>query len=331
MNYVRTLIASAIFVAVTAIKLISPGFAMEIRGELAALLDADTDYKSAISALGKSLSGSEFLEALGVADTLPAGPEDRSTPVDLDIKSAEELAYSLPVLTPEDRTDDNDAPETDGENAAYPSAASVPEPDSEKAENDDPQDAVSGDTAEEQKTEETPVTPGPDADDAAAGEENDAVAAFLDSQAAFAGYEIPYNVRCDMPVLPFAYSNPLKSGSASGFGYRMHPLLNEIKFHYGTDMAAQSGDDIYAFADGVVSMAGEEETYGNYVILDHGNGYATLYAHCSLLYVEAGQRISAGDKIALVGATGRGTGPHLHFELRCDGEFLNPEYYLSVV
>jgi murein DD-endopeptidase MepM/ murein hydrolase activator NlpD len=76
-------------------------------------------------------------------------------------------------------------------------------------------------------------------------------------------------------------------------------------------------------------MVGYDVGYGNYVIIDHGSGWESQYAHCSTVYVTIGQSVSMGDKIALVGDTGEVTGPHLHFELKCDGVYYNPEFYLA--
>lgn len=116
---------------------------------------------------------------------------------------------------------------------------------------------------------------------------------------------------------------------SSGFGYRLHRLENKVKFHYGTDFAANSGTTVCAFADGTVLAAGQSEGYGNYVKLGHAGGYATLYGHCSKLLVRAGETVTLGQPIALVGATGKATGPHLHFELMHDGYYYNPEFYLA--
>lgn len=157
-----------------------------------------------------------------------------------------------------------------------------------------------------------------------------AVAAFHERQAEFAEYELPANVSLSAQPLPFAYVTPVSGLSSSGFGYRLHPIAGVVKYHYGTDFAAYSGTDIYAFAGGTVAAAGEEATFGNYLIIDHGDGYRSLYAHCSRLMVAEGATVAAGDLIALVGATGQVTGPHLHFELMQGESYLNPEFYLAV-
>lgn len=157
-----------------------------------------------------------------------------------------------------------------------------------------------------------------------------AVTAFLEQQGPFLEeHSLPENVDYRYTELPFDYALPVEGRNSSGFGYRMHPILEEIKFHYGTDIAAWSGEDIFAFADGTVTFSGLSDTYGNYIIIDHGGGWTSLYAHCSSLLVTGGKQVWKGEKIALVGATGRVTGPHLHFELRHDGVYVNPEYYIN--
>lgn len=204
------------------------------------------------------------------------------------------------------------SPAPDPETAPEPEATVEPTPTAS------PEPPVSAETAlpafaETQEPEET---------------ENAAVAAFLESQALYADYAVPANVSYEMPALPFPYQPPVPGLSGSGFGFRMHPLDGLVKFHYGTDIPANNGDDIYAFAGGTVSFVGEEDSFGKYLIVDHGGGYTTLYAHCSLIYVNMGQSVSKGDKIALAGATGKVTGPHLHFELKSGQTYLNPEFYL---
>ncbi len=156
-----------------------------------------------------------------------------------------------------------------------------------------------------------------------------AVTAFLESQAAFADLELPEKVDLDYEPLPWDYAVPVSGHNSSGFGYRLHPILNIVRFHYGTDLAAASGEDVLAFADGTVTFAGWSDSFGNYIRIDHGDGWETLYAHCGTLYVSAEQTVARGERIALVGATGMATGPHLHFELTRDGRYLNPEYYIN--
>ena len=97
--------------------------------------------------------------------------------------------------------------------------------------------------------------------------------------------------------------------------------------HGGLDIAAPSGTPIYACGDGTVTQAGWYGGYGNLIIIDHGNGVKTYYGHCSALYVNKGETISSGEKIAAVGSTGDSTGPHLHLEIRINGTRINPQQY----
>jgi murein DD-endopeptidase MepM/ murein hydrolase activator NlpD len=94
--------------------------------------------------------------------------------------------------------------------------------------------------------------------------------------------------------------------------------------HKGVDLSAPMGTDIFAAMDGEVVASGRQKQYGNFVAIDHGNGVVTLYAHCNRNFVEAGDIVRRGQKIAEVGRTGNATGPHLHFELRLDGIPQNP-------
>ena len=173
--------------------------------------------------------------------------------------------------------------------------------------------------------EESEIT---DVEDPALKFGQDAREAFLETQSLITNALPPDNVSYEVLKLPFEESSPIDGESSSGFGYRMHPIDDVIRFHYGTDFAADMGTEIRAFADGTVLEAGFSEGYGNYIKLDHGNGFVTLYGHCSELWVSEGEIVSRSQAIALVGSTGRSTGPHLHFELIHDGCYLNPEFYL---
>lgn len=152
--------------------------------------------------------------------------------------------------------------------------------------------------------------------------------AFLSAQSSITDVPPPDNVSYEVLSLPFQESSPISGETSSGFGYRLHPIQNEVLFHYGTDFAADAGTEIHSFADGVVLASGTDSGYGNYVKVDHGGGFVTLYGHCSERLVSEGERVQRGQTIALVGSTGQSTGPHLHFELIHDGVYLNPEFYL---
>jgi murein DD-endopeptidase MepM/ murein hydrolase activator NlpD len=121
---------------------------------------------------------------------------------------------------------------------------------------------------------------------------------------------------------------PVEAPITSEFGWRMHPILGYDKFHSGLDFGADFGTVTRSAAAGYVIFAGWYGGYGNTVIIDHGNGITSLYGHSDGLYVEEGQSVDRGAPIAIVGSTGLSTGPHLHFELRQDGEPIDPMPYL---
>ncbi len=115
-----------------------------------------------------------------------------------------------------------------------------------------------------------------------------------------------------------------------GYGYRTIPELGYYnQFHYGIDIAAYRGTEIYASKAGKVLVSRYHTSYGYYVLIDHGNGEQTLYAHASKLEVKAGQNVEQGQVIALVGSTGSSTGNHLHFEVRINGKKENPLNYVK--
>ena len=115
----------------------------------------------------------------------------------------------------------------------------------------------------------------------------------------------------------------------SPFGYRTHPITGVYKLHSGTDIGAPSGSAFVAANDGVVVKAGWNNAYGNMVIVDHGGGIQTLYAHGSSISVDVGQTVSKGEQVLRVGMTGYATGPHAHFEVRINGEPVEPLDYIT--
>ena len=117
---------------------------------------------------------------------------------------------------------------------------------------------------------------------------------------------------------------PVAGRIVSRFGQRFHPILKITRLHAGVDFGAGTGTPIVAAASGTVAYSGTMRGYGNVVVLDHGGGLSTLYAHCSVLLVHEGESVEQGKVIAQVGATGLATGPHLHFEVRRSGTPVNP-------
>ena len=281
MKNFRIYAASGIFIALTAVKLLSPAMAADIKRDMVGVIDRNDDYKRAVETIGKKLSfaDGDKNDAVSAAKTTQSAvPEEAYTP-----RTIEQVRQDFSAILPEKTARPAETPQL-----------------------------LDDASAQAEQTQKVPQ----------------AVQTFLDSQKQYSDYAVPANVSYDMPALPFAYETPVKGYTSSGFGYRLHPILDVIKFHYGTDFAAGSGDEIDAFADGKVEAAGENDSFGKYIIIDHADGYKTLYAHCSKLYVSSGTAVKKGQKIALVGQTGSATGPHLHFELTSSGTYLNPELYL---
>ncbi len=121
---------------------------------------------------------------------------------------------------------------------------------------------------------------------------------------------------------------PTKGWVTSGFGLRKSPFSGKRKMHHGIDIAARTGTPVTAAANGIVSKVATLSGYGKVVVLDHGYGFQTYYAHNSKVEVKMGQRVKRGDKIAAVGNTGRSTGSHLHYEVRLNGLPVNPKIYM---
>lgn len=119
------------------------------------------------------------------------------------------------------------------------------------------------------------------------------------------------------------------SNVSSGFGTRWHPVLGGYRFHAGIDLVAPAGTPILATAPGAITQAGWCGGYGLCVTVDDGNGYHTLYGHLSRVDVIAGQNVTSGQRLGLVGSTGRSTGPHLHYEVRINGRPVDPRSYMN--
>lgn len=121
---------------------------------------------------------------------------------------------------------------------------------------------------------------------------------------------------------------PGYTGITSEYGMRVHPITGAYKLHTGVDIGAPMGASFVASANGIVSKATYNSAYGNMVIIDHGGGVQTLYAHGSEIIAQIGQTVKAGDEVLKVGSTGYSTGPHAHFEIRINGQTVNPLEFL---
>ena len=147
----------------------------------------------------------------------------------------------------------------------------------------------------------------------------------------FVNYYKSYTKHVGDKLSFFPLGFPSDGEQTSGFGYRRDPLMpDSLQSHMGLDFAGNIGDSIKTTADGVVRLAGFNGGYGNCVIITHSNGFETLYGHMSKILVPEGRRVAAGEKIGLVGSTGRSTGPHVHYEVLFNGVRVNPAKYLKL-
>ena len=146
----------------------------------------------------------------------------------------------------------------------------------------------------------------------------------------FAKWEDPAKtVAVVRPEVSVPSRMPLENARlTSDYGMRTHPVLQRRLGHKGVDLAAPTGTPIYATADGFVSKAEAFSSYGNFVSIEHGARIQTRYAHMSRIAVSDGTWVKKGDLIGYVGSTGRSTGPHLHYEVRIDGQAVNPVPYM---
>lgn len=132
-------------------------------------------------------------------------------------------------------------------------------------------------------------------------------------------------LKCIPAIQPI--SNKDLTRTASGYGMRIDPIYRTRRFHSGMDFSAKIGTDIYATGNGVVTFSGWKQGYGNCLIIDHGFGYQTLYAHMSKFKARVGQKVKRGEVVGYVGNTGKSTGAHLHYEVIVRGRHDNPAKY----
>lgn len=137
------------------------------------------------------------------------------------------------------------------------------------------------------------------------------------------------NIGYDYVGGEMAWPVPGYSRISSPYGMRTHPITGVYKLHTGTDISAPMGASFIAANDGVVVKAGMNTAYGNMVMINHGGGVSTLYAHGSEILVEVGQEVKRGDEVLKVGSTGYSTGPHAHFEVRINGQYVDPIPYIT--
>ena len=294
----QLVVCCVIFVALVAAKLLLPEKMAAVNETLSAALEQNLDVREVFSAVGQAVGGKDGgWEDVYQAVFGPSQEEDTAleTAAAVDLEAAEEPSQGLETL------------QTGGGDVGWelPDSWEFPQP-----------DADSGGEA---------TLTGQQESGEAAAEDVETLAYVL-----YSDQNLPEDVSMEQAILGFDYCTPVMGTLTSSFGYREHPVEGEERFHYGLDIAANTGTDIGCFADGTVTAMGESSSYGKYLMVDHGGGFTTLYAHCSKILVSSGAAVQEGQAIAQVGETGIATGPHLHFEIHRDGVYLNPIYYVSL-
>nr|WP_325246703.1 M23 family metallopeptidase [uncultured Oscillibacter sp.] len=296
----QLVVCCVIFVALVAAKLLLPGKMAAVNEALSGALEKNLDVREVFSAVGQAVSGEDG----GWENVYQAvfGPSQEESP-------ALETSAAADLETAEEPSQGLEALQTSGGEVGWelPDDWAFPEPDSP----DGTLDAQTGQT------------------EAGASTEADGDVETL-AYVLYSDQNLPEDVSMEQAILGFDYCTPVMGVVSSSFGYREHPVEGEERFHYGLDIAADTGTDIGCFADGTVTAVGESSSYGKYLMVDHGGGFTTLYAHCSKILVSSGTAVREGQAIAQVGETGVATGPHLHFEIHRDGVYLNPIYYVSL-
>ena len=293
LTMIRLFACLALLGCIMTMRILFPGAADRMREVILPVVEADMDYRGAIAAIGESLAGEvSFLEVLGDITIRAFGIAQGE---DMEVQAGAEEAVFMPLPSPAPAV-----PNPPIEEVIYLPASDLPEP------------------IPEAVPEEPPPVP----------ETPEAVPAFLARQERFSDHAVPTGVSFSYDPLPIYFVTPLRGPITSPFGFRYHPIRGGVRFHFGTDIAAYTGVPFAAFADGRVLEAGYGEGFGLYILLDHGGGIYTRYAHASALYVQAGETVARGAVIGRVGQTGGVTGPHLHFELKVEGAFRNPEFYV---
>lgn len=298
---VQLLICLALFLTVFIGKGVFPQKIQQVRGQLMEMIQRNTDFAQAFSNLGEALTSQEsFLGEVGDFCLEVFGGDRESEIVPASVQEQ--------ISPKTERLFLNSVPSHAAAAAHYLRMEEEPK--------------WFDHHLEEQAETVTPVETPPE-------QAAPAVGTVL-LAADYHGPALPPNYTMDqLSFGDLETTNPVMGTMWSPYGYRDHPIDGVCKFHNGVDLGAALGTDICAFAAGTVEYVGQSDSYGNYLQVDHGDGIKSFYAHCSKLYVQQGQQIKLGEKVAEVGATGHATGPHLHFELKCGGKHVDPGYYIQ--
>lgn len=301
-----------LFLAVYIGKGVFPAKMVQVRADVLSMISSDTDFRSAFSRLGESLTGEgDLLGELGdfcvavfgagenAPETLAPQPVPELTNL---LRDEQEFLSGEPDCQ---TLIDHYLPDEE----AGLSAAKLP---------------GQKDVAP-QETQNPPT-------EAASGPAPQAVAALgtVLLKSAYNGQPLPEGYTMDeLSLGGLDTVTPVLGHINSTYGYREHPIDGRHQFHGGLDIGGQTGDPIRAFAAGTVEYIGQDDSYGLYFQLDHGNGVKSFYAHCKSVCVQKGQTVAAGEKVGEVGSSGSATGPHLHLELKYNGTHLDPAYYVD--
>lgn len=292
-----------LFLTVFVGKGVFPGRLVRLQADVQSLITTDFDFRGALTELGASLADSgTILEDLGEFCIQVFGAAPQEEPAQLvDFQAPQPAAIlTSELLFLSQQPDSLERTEHYADIAGLELTLNVPVEDTP--------------VIEPEPEEEPEVLP--------AG----AVIQISD----YDGEPLPSRYTMDMLSLgDLETMTPVMGRLNSEYGYRDHPISGSADFHGGVDIGGQTGDPIAAFADGVVEYIGEDDSYGLYLQIDHGNGVKSFYAHCSQINVSKGQSVKMGDTVALIGSTGTATGPHLHLELKYENMHLNPAYYVE--
>ena len=294
---VQLVIAGVIFVSLVAWKLLFPDSMAAAAEGIRQALSQDADFQEAFAAVGRAVSGEE-----PVKDSMEKAYTAVFAPTRFELEQKEAAAAAAEQLDP--------PAQRLIETMAQAEQLKRETEEDLTAENETSGDAAVGSSEGQPAEEDRQIA------------ESQSLISF--SAAA------PANVTFQQCILGFTYTTPAQGTMTSPFGYRTHPIDQEYRFHYGLDIANVDGTAVLAFADGTVRAVGESESLGLYVIVDHANGFSTLYGHCSAVHVSAGQAVTMGQLLADMGRSGKVTGSHLHFELHQGDTYLNPIYYVEI-
>ena len=270
-----------------------------------AILD-DVDFSAAFQEFGQAVSDGrplrESLEALGVR--ILGGEPEVNEPEKVEPDPAEKEPPNVMLLG-----------QTPGAGLVWLNTHRIMAGAGEEKTVDEPFPSVSP-----QNTNTPAVEPTQPLPETAVAQEYSEDGSKLPSNVSFAFYELGLPETVD----------PVTGPVTSTFGYRICPIDKVLEFHLALDIGAAEGTEIGAFADGVVEYIGENDTFGQYLKINHANGVSSFYAHCSKLLVRKGMTVTCGQTVALVGHTGKATGSHLHFTIEKDGVRLDPAHYVGL-